>query len=255
MSSGAELKKSAQQSKIAKATFQNQRDIKLAQLRRDPGDKKLQTEVQELEDTLALPQATLLETVSTMLGVHSIELFQFVVEMIRDDDLVWRETISSHQQGTGEAWTMVREGLKSADIQLNSLSALQVLSGVEQVLLLAQIVGIPADSVPMIRDNWPLFLKWFARFGPMGDKGLDEAEEERRRIREKTKKYSLLDVEHLDVQEESLSLEETLKRIGQILDFKLESDWENESEQRPRIHLARAVKSFMLRFVRVKAVK
>ena len=89
----------------------------------------------------------------------------------------------------------------------------------------------------------------------MGDKGLDEAEEERRRIREKTKKYSLLDVEHLDVQEESLSLQETLKRIGQILDFKLESDWENESEQRPRIHLARAVKSFMLRFVRVKAVK
>jgi|NorSeaMetagenome_1021524.scaffolds.fasta_scaffold122133_2 hypothetical protein len=48
----------------------------------------------------------------------------------------------------------------------------------------------------------------FARFGAMAD-GLDAAEEERRKIREKVKKYALFDMENVDG--EAYSLEETLQ--------------------------------------------
>lgn len=52
------------------------------------------------------------------------------------------------------------------------------------------------------------FFCQFARFGAMAD-GLDAAEEEQRKIREKVKKYALFDMERADG--EAYSLEETLQ--------------------------------------------
>ena len=57
-------------------------------------------------------------------------------------------------------------------------------------------------------SNRPFFTPQFARFGAMAG-GLDAAELERQKIREKVKKYALFDMERMDG--EPYSLEETLQ--------------------------------------------
>ena len=185
-----------------------------------------------------------LDTISTVLGVTSNNAWQHMLHLVKQEPSLWKSTLLTHQGGGGKGWDLVRESLLQANIQLDSLAALEVLSGVDQTLLLAQIVGIDPKYIPMLREHWDLFLKWFERFGAMQN-GLDAAEEEMRKIREKVKKYALLDMEHMDG--EPLPLEDTLRYIGEIIDFKFESDWENEAEQRPRLNMVRALKSYMLR--------
>jgi len=191
-----------------------------------------------------LAQRSWLETICMVLGVTAHNAWQHVLHLVKEDPSLWKSTLMTHQAGEGQGWDLTRESLLQANIQLDSLAALEVLSGVEQTMLLAKIVGIDPKYIPMLREHWELFLKWFERFGAM-ENGLDAAEEERRRIREKVKKYALLDMEHMDG--EPLALEDTLKYIGEIIDFKFESDWENEAEQRPRLNMVRALKSYMLR--------
>jgi len=187
---------------------------------------------------------TWLDIVASLLGVKANGLWKYLFELIKGETSVWSVLLLTHKGGQGEAWVVVRDALADAKIKLDSLAALEILSGVEKMKLLADIVGLDPKYIPMIRENWGLFLQWFARFGANAD-GLDEAEEELLRIKEKVKKYSLFDLSKVDAQ--PLSLEDTLKYIGEMLDFKFESDWENEGEQRPRLNMVRAIKSFMLR--------
>jgi hypothetical protein len=191
-----------------------------------------------------LSRQTWLEVLSSLLGVKANALFQHVFEVVKEDTALWSSMLTTHLSGVGEGWEIARASLKKASIKMDSLRALEVLCGVDEMVLMANLVGIDPKYIPMIREHWGLFLKWFERFGSHGEKGLDEAQEEARKIREKAKKYGLLDMEHMVG--EPFTLEETLHCIGEIIDFKFKSDWENEGEQRPRLNMVRALKSYML---------
>eukprot|EP00960_Hanusia_phi_P071868 767653-Hanusia_phi.AAC.1 len=175
------------------------------------------------------------------LGMEGIELFNSILELLSRDEgeykkFVGRVDLSS---STSRPWTMMREGLRSQGKEEKVVETLKLLLDIDELAICSRLFGVSLSEGDQLEDMLGQFKRWYE------GRGKEQAVLETDEAQQKRQKYNLFDMTRLNA--EPLPLTDTLRTIGEIIDFKFEADYENESEQRPRTNLVKTIRSFMVR--------
>ncbi|EKX41865.1 hypothetical protein GUITHDRAFT_141620 [Guillardia theta CCMP2712] len=178
------------------------------------------------------------------LDVEGVELYNSVVGLLSRDFREYEKFVGLVDvSSTGSlSWKIVRDAMESQGRGGRVTEALKLLLDADGKELGSRLFDVSLQGEEELEELLELFKRWYEGRGRL--QGLQETDE----AQQKRQKYNLFDMTNLEV--EPFPLEETLWMIGEIIDFKFEADYENESEQRPRLNLVKTIRSFMVsRFV------
>jgi len=190
-------------------------------------------------------KASWVEAISSTLSIEPNNLYYNMMDAIKKEEVHYKTFINNFNVSqNAPVWEMVREAMDASGVKRDDLAALQLISGIDKDELFQSITGLQKDDAELMTQNFDQFKKWFDRFGN-NPSGLDDAAVEAMRETEKRRKYGLFDEQTLSAV--PYTEKETLAHIANIFDHKVETDYRNEKDQKPRVNMVKTVRSYMLK--------